>query len=121
MHRASAWAKTRDAWRKWGKLSCIVLAYFLVAHQVLAAADGYEQVHSLLSEFEHLELDEIVLLAAMAFPVACIALWIQSHRLKREVLRRRALDALMTELFNRTCQLNPEKPVVVQEAEVEQK
>ena len=54
------------------------------------------------------DLDELLLLAAMAFPIACIALCIQASRLRREILRRRAIDELMTELFYRTSQPNAE-------------
>jgi len=62
-----------------------------------------------LREFEPFDLDEILLLAAMAFPMACVALCVQAGRLRRETLRRRALDELMTELFYRTSQSNAEK------------
>lgn len=110
MCRNSVQARIKEAWRSWGATACVALAYFWVAHQLLAAADASERVHDLLREFEHFDFDEILLLAAMAFPIACIALCVQASRLRRETLRRRALDELMTELFYRTSQLSGERP-----------
>lgn len=108
MRRKSVQEKIRETWRSWGGASSVALAYFWVAHQLLAAADASERIHDLLREFEHFDLDELLLLAAMAFPIACIALCIQASRLRREILRRRAIDELMTELFYRTSQPNAE-------------
>ncbi len=98
---ANAWMKTREMWRRRGAISCITLGYLIAVHQILAATDAYEQVRSVLIEHEHFELDELVLLAALASPFACVALWIQTRRLRQETLQRRALDELMTELFKR--------------------
>ncbi len=109
MCRKNVQARIREAWRSWGVTTCVALAYFWAAHQLLAAADASERVHALLREFEPFDLDEILLLAAMAFPVACVALCIQAGRLRRETLRRRALDELMTELFYRLSQSNAER------------
>ncbi len=99
---AHAWMKTSEMWRRRGAISCVTLGYLIAVHQILAATDAYEQVRSVLIEHEYFELDELVLLAALASPFACVALWIQTRRLQQETLQRRALDELMTELFKRT-------------------
>ncbi len=97
--RMTAWV--RGAWRNGGAAACIALAYLLAAYQILRAVDAYEHVRGFLAEYEHYELDELFLLAAMAFPFFCVALWVQSRRLRREVLRRQVLDGYLSQLPGR--------------------
>lgn len=101
MFRASDWTKAGEVWEGWGEVAFLTVAYLLVGHQVLVGADAYELIRILVIQHEHSQLAEVLLLSAMAFPVACIVLFIQLRRLQLETRRRRALDARITELFKR--------------------
>lgn len=101
MFRASDGTKAGEVWREWGEALFLTFAYLFVVHQVLVGTEAYELIRSLVIQHEHSQLAEILLLSAMAFPVACIVLFIQMRRLQLETRRRRALDARIIELFQR--------------------
>jgi len=101
MFRARDWTKAGEVWEEWGEVAFLVFAYLLVVHQVLVGTDAYELIRSLVIQHERSQLAEVLLLSAMAFPVACIVLFIQMRRLQLETRRRRALDARITELVKR--------------------
>lgn len=101
MFRVSDWTKAGEVWEGWGEVVFLTLAYLLVGHQVLVGTDAYQLIRILVIQHEHSRFAEVLLLSAMAFPVACIVLFIQMRRLQLETRRRRALDARIIELFKR--------------------
>lgn len=100
MDSVTAFGNLRRAWRAWGECSFIVVGVLWLVFQLLATLDAHESVCRFLSEYDHLELDEVLLLAALALPVACAVLWYQSRRLKQEIFRRTTSDALTNILLN---------------------
>ncbi|ADP17326.1 hypothetical protein AXYL_04006 [Achromobacter xylosoxidans A8] len=101
MFRARDWTRAGEVWEGWGEVVFLTVAYLFVGYQVLVGTDAYALIRILVIQHEHFQLAEVLLLSAMAFPVACIVLFIQLRRLQLETRRRRALDARITELFKR--------------------
>jgi len=94
MYRVTGWAQLHRAWRQWGERAFVVAGSLWLAYQLLATLDAHEYVCEFLGRFEHLDLDELLLLAVLAVPLMGVLLWRQSRRLQREINRRAASDVL---------------------------
>jgi len=94
MYSVTGWAQLYRAWQQWGERAFVGAGSLWLAHQLLATLDAHEYVCEFLDRFEHLDLDELLLLAALAVPLMGMWLWRQSRRLQREITRRTASDVL---------------------------
>ncbi|KDD89698.1 hypothetical protein L519_2192 [Bordetella bronchiseptica MBORD678] len=65
-----------------------------MAHQFLAMVDAHETLCQFLGDHEHLQLDELMVLAVLALPVIGVSWWRTCRRLEQEIIRRKASDAL---------------------------
>ncbi|WP_243463794.1 hypothetical protein [Bordetella bronchiseptica] len=98
----SAWGvldRACGAWRNWGEYLFVVLGSLWIAHHLLCTVNAYEHVRLFLSDLESYQLDELILLAALACPAFVLGMWIQSRRLARETQRRLASDTLTVKLL----------------------
>lgn len=103
-------ARLRQGWRSWGEGAFVATGTLWLLYRLFAGLDAHEHVTQFLDTFEYLELDELLLIAALCCPLTCGLLWVQSRRLRREMFRRAAGDALSAIMMSRTG-LAPHEPL----------
>ncbi|WP_042996466.1 hypothetical protein [Bordetella bronchiseptica] len=86
--------RVKDGWRVWGERAFVVAGGLWLGHQFLAMVDAHETLCQFLGDHEHLQLDELLVLALLVLPVICVLWWRTGRRLEQEIVRRKASDAL---------------------------
>lgn len=94
-------AQLRSAWRKWGERGFIGVGLYWLIYRLFSTWDASEQLGKLVEPFEHVQLDELLLSAALVFPALCAALWWRTRRLQQELFRRAAADTVTNVVISR--------------------